>query len=201
MKITRPSLVLFMILITAILSVVTVAASAGREKKVDLAEEEAIQKYFDQRYRSRAANQIEDFRGLIDGSSEAESFLKSERDKLEIEIHNAKLHHLGYTQYKFSLDFNDISIDKANQSATVSLTEGHDVVFEISEMISKAEPIVSKMRNLEHTILLKKTQNGWKIVSDDYEDYLWRMIRATNLSKDALLHSIDEAQDQVSTIA
>ena len=205
MKITRLPLVLFMILITAILGVVTATASAGREKKVDLAEEDAVQEaikmYFDQRYRSRAANQIEDFRGLTDGSAEAESFLKSESDKLEIEIHNAKLHHLSYTQYKFSLDFNDISFDKANQSATVSLTEGHDVVFEISEMISKAEPIVSKMRNLEHTILLKKTQNGWKIVSDDYEDYLWRLISATNLSKDALLRSIDDVQDQASTIA
>ncbi len=75
------------------------------------------------------------------------------------------------------------------------------MVFEISEMISKTEPIVSKMRNLDHTILLKKTQNGWKIVSDYYEDYLWRMLRATNLSKDELLRTIDEAQDQVSTIA
>ncbi|MCC7130777.1 MAG: hypothetical protein B6D39_06155 [Anaerolineae bacterium UTCFX2] len=205
MKITRLSLAIVIILVLAILGIVTVNASAGREKKVDLAEENAIrevvQNYFNQRYSSRAVNQIKDFRGLTDGSAQAESFLKSETDKLEIEIHNAKLHYLGYTQYRFTLNFNDIWIDRDNQTATVSVTEGHDVVFEISEMVSKNEPIVSKMRNLEHTILLKNTQNGWKIVTDDYEDYLWRMLRATNLSKDELSRSIDEAQDQVSTIA
>jgi hypothetical protein len=205
MKKTRLSLSIVIIPVLAILGIITVNASAGREKMVDLAEENAIrevvQSYFDQRYSSRAVNQIKDFHGLTDGSAQAESFLKSETDKLEIEIHNAKLHYLGYTQYKFTLDFNDIWIDRDNQTATVSVTEGHDVVFELSEMISKTEPIVSKMRNLEHTILLKKTQNDWKIVADDYEDYLWRMLRATNLSKDELLRSIDEAQDQVSTIA
>jgi Putative amidase domain len=204
MKIPRLLIAFALIIVTVILSVVTVNASAAREKITNLAEEqkirEVIQNYFDKRYRSRQANQLESLRGLTDGSTQADSFLKSENDKLEIEIHNAKLYHLRYTLYKYTLDFTDISIDKGNQSATVSLKEGHDVVFEISELISKDEPIVSKMRDRGHTIILKRQQDGWKIVSDHYEDNLWRLLRATNLPKEELLRSMDEAQDQTSTL-
>lgn len=205
MKITRLTLPIVTILALVILGIVRVNASARREMMADLIEENAIREvvqiYFDQRYSSRAVNQIKDIGGLTDGSPQAESFLKSETDKLEIEIHNAKLHFLGYTQYKFTLNFSDIWIDRDNQTATVSVTEGHDVVFEISEMIYKTEPLVSKMRNLEHSIVLNYTQIGWKIVSDNYEDNLWRMLRATNLSKEEVLRLIDETQDQAPTIA
>lgn len=206
MKTLHLSLAFTMLLVATILAITTINANAEMEQIVDLAEEEkiraVIQNYFEKRYHSRQVNQIENFRELTDGSAQAEAFLKTESDKLEIEIYNAKLHHLGYTQYKFTLDFNNISIDREDQSATVLLTEGHDVVFEISNMISKAEPIVSKMRNLDHMIVLKKTQNDWKIVSDHYEDYLWRMLRATDLSKDELLHSMsmNEVQDRLSNI-
>ena len=105
-------------------------------------------------------NQLADFSDLTDGSSQADSFIQSETDKLEIEIFNAEIHHLRYIQYKYILAFNNVSIDEENNSAIVSLTEGHDVVFEISETINKAEPIVSKMRNLEHEIVLSK-KTGW----------------------------------------
>jgi len=73
MKITQLSLAFTMIMVAAILGIVTVNASAGWEKKLDLAEEEKIremiQNYFDKRYRSRAVNQVGDFRELTDGSS------------------------------------------------------------------------------------------------------------------------------------
>lgn len=196
MKISHLPLPLIMTLVVAIFGIMPINASTEEEKI-----REVIQNYFEKRYRSRQVNQIEDFREFMDGSSQADAFLKSETDKLAIEIYNAKVHHLGYTQYEFTLDFNNISIDKNHQTATVLLTEGHDVVFEISEMISRTEPVVSKMRNLDHTILLSKTQNGWKIVSDHYEDYLWRMLRATNVSKDELLRIIDDVQTQTSNIA
>jgi hypothetical protein len=75
------------------------------------------------------------------------------------------------------------------------------VIFEISAEVPKTDPVVSKMRDLEHTIILRKTQAGWKIVSDQYNDYLWRMFRATHLSKGALLQSIDNnASDRSSSL-
>lgn len=52
------------------------------------------------------------------------------------------------------------------------------------------------MRNLVHTIVLRRVQGEWKIVSDYYEDYLWRLIRVTGLSTDELLQSMIESQNQ-----
>jgi len=188
---------------TAIFGVITVGARTERVRIENLGEEEKIrtliQNYFDKRYQSRKINHAGDFSELTDESFQAYAFIKAETDKLEIEIYNAKLHHLGYTQYKYTLNFLDISIDKQNQRATVSLTEGHDVVFEISEMISRTEPVISSMRNLNHTLTLKKLHNEWKIVSDSYEDYLWRMIHTTRLSKEEILGSIDESQNPTPT--
>lgn len=108
-----------------------------------------------------------------------------------------RIHHLKYTQYKYFLNFNNISIDLANQTAIVFLAEGHDVVFEISEMIDKTDPIISRMRNLEHMITLKKTQDGWKIVSDNYNDYLWRFLRDTNYSTDEILIMLSNKSEEI----
>lgn len=78
----------------------------------------------------------------------------------------------------------------------MSLVEGHDVIFEISEQINKGDPIVSSMRNLQHTVYLHQENGMWKIITDDYEDYLWRLLRTTGLSKEELLHG--EIQHSVS---
>lgn len=204
MKIKQYVWTVVLIIAITTFGVMVVNASSEKERVENPVEEtkiqEVIRNYFDKRYRSRATNQIEDLRELTDNSPQSNSFLLFETDKLEIEIYNAEIHHLRYSQYEYCLDFNDISIDKDNQTATVSLIEGHDVVFEISEMIAKTDPIVSKMRNLEHTIILKKTQDGWKIVSDHYDDLLWRMIRANNLSKDDMLLMLENEQDHASIL-
>ena len=97
---------------------------------------------------------------MIDGSSKGNSFKRSEFDKLEIELNHAKFYHLRYLQYEYFLDFKDISIDLFDEMATVSVLEGHDVEFEISREISKAEPVISKMRNLLHSIELRKENGG-----------------------------------------
>lgn len=78
--------------------------------------------------------------------------------------------------------------------ATVNLLEGHDVVFEISKELSQSQPIVSTMRNLQHTISLRKVEGQWKIFSDNYDDYLWRLLKSSKLSKDELLPLLDETQ-------
>ena len=204
MKNSHLSLIFILIMVIATFGVLTVNASVEQERTVNLAEEtkirEVVFNYFNRRYRSRETNRVEDFRELLDGSPQANSFLKYETDKLEIEIYNAKIHHLRYTQYEYTLNFNEIVIEKESQMTTISLTEGHDVVFEISKIISKSEPVVSKMRNLDHTIHLKKTQEGWRIVSDNYDDYLWRLLRATNLSKEEVLLMVDDMQDRTADL-
>lgn len=53
----------------------------------------------------------------------------------------------------FFLDFGDIFVDTESQSVKVPVVEGHDVEFEISREISKNGPVISKMRNLQHSIM------------------------------------------------
>lgn len=146
MKKKRISWKLSLFVILVILSCLTKNADVARAFIENFAEEAKIQKvirdYFDKRYQSRHANQVEDFRPLLDNSPQANSFLELETYKLEMEIYNAKIHHLKYTQYEYTLDFNDFVYDQDDQRATVHLAEGYNVVFEISEMISKNDPIV-----------------------------------------------------------
>jgi hypothetical protein len=159
----------------------------------------AIEQYFEARYRSFSSLQLVDLSPMMDNSPQSNSFLNSESDKLEIEIQHAKLNKLSYAEYKYILDFMEILVDTSSQTATVSLLEGHDVVFEISKEISQTEPIVSTMRNLQHTIALRKVHEQWKIISDDYDDYLWRLLKSTKISKDELLRSLEESQKETAS--
>ncbi|MCZ7550979.1 MAG: amidase domain-containing protein [Anaerolineales bacterium] len=149
--------------------------------------------YFERRYRSHSTLQLEHFKGLVDDTPIGSNFLSSESEKLEIELEHAKMYHLRYLEYEYYLDFGDILFDSESQSVTVPVVEGHDVEFEISREIAKNGPVISKMRNLQHTITLRKENGDWKIVSDDYEDYLWRLIKATRLSKEDLVQPDEDS--------
>ncbi len=149
-----------------------------------------VEAYFESRYRAMNTLQLENLDALIAESTEGETDMREELDKLEVEIQHAKLNHLRYREYKYYLDYIDISIDTNTQTATVAVSEGHDVVFEVSIEINGSQPAVSSMRNLEHIIVLKKEDGIWKIVSDYYRDYLWRLIEATGISKEELLQSL-----------
>jgi len=188
-----------LIVLTVIIGTWTVQAQAIKLSSIDYIEQEQIKEtvkaYFEMRYRSFNTLKLEDLWILIDSSSQGNYFLRSESDKLEIELHHAKLNRLRYLQYEYFLVFNDISIDLVNHEAIVSVIEGHDVIFEISKEISISDPLVSSMRNLQHTIVLRKQADAWKMLSDDYGDYLWRFIKATGLSKEEYLHSTDDLTD------
>lgn len=151
---------------------------------------ETIHTYFDLRYRSHSTLQLEDFSSIIDSGTEGKAFSQAETDKLEIELRHAQIYQLRYVKYDFSLDISEIVIDSSTETAIVMVTEGHDVVFEIVEEILK-ESIVSSMRNLKHTFVLHEENGSWEIVSDNYEDYLWRLLNATGLSKNELISSFD----------
>ncbi len=146
-----------------------------------------VQSYFEARYRTFSNLQLEDFSKMVDIATEGKTFWEPESDKLNVEIYHAKLHHLRYVQYEYFLDFREVTIDASSLSATVYLVEGHDVVFEVSA------PVVSNMRNRPHTISLRKENDVWMIISDKYEDYLWRAIKSTGYSKEELIRSINQS--------
>ncbi len=133
---------------------------------------------------------LQNYSNLVSSVPIAITSLKSELEKIEIEIYHARMNNLRYVRYKYFLDYKQITIDPLSNIATVSVTEGHDVVFEISD------PIVSTMRNLEHVITLKKELGGWKIVSDNYADYLWRLLNATGATKEEIYKRIDQSKER-----
>ena len=76
--------------------------------------------------------------------------------------------------------------------ATVSVVENNEVIYEISVELNPESPVVSRTANIEHTIVLHEEQGQWHIVSDDYNDYLWRMLRKMGKSTDEILRATDK---------
>jgi len=146
-----------------------------------------IRAYFDARYRSFQTLELQSLDGFTVQTPESESFLKMEKAKLMAQLGGAKACRLAYSGYEYTLDYKDISVDEASHRVTVSLAEGHDVVYQISDEMRPENPIVSKMRNLAHTIVLERLGGTWKIVSDTYQDELWRTIRKSGWSAEQLM--------------
>jgi len=154
-----------------------------------------IQSYFEIRYRALSASQPDNFQltgfgDLVSDQPDAKASLDTELGKLAVDIKHARLNHLRYVDYKYSLDFKNIAVDTSSQIATVSVTEGNEVTYEISKEHDPKNPIVSRMSGLEHTIMLRQEQGGWKITSDYYNDYLWRILRETGKSASDMLDAV-----------
>ena len=149
--------------------------------------ETVIDQYFQSRYKVRATMQTQDFTGVLADSRKADEFRQKELDRQEIEIHQAKLFGLDYVEYKYFINIKEIQFNDKEGIATVILEESHDVVF------SSTQPIVSKMYNLEHVVSLTKTETGWKIVNDVYEDYLNRVLSETGMSKEEVIEVLDRS--------
>ena len=149
---------------------------------------DAIDAYINLKYEALSTLALQDYSGVISNSPNAKTFLQSELDKLEIELYHAEKNQLRYISYKYFLEYKNFKLDSTSTTAIVSVVEGHDVVFEI------LDPIVSSLRNLKHEITLVKENNEWRIVSDLYGDYLWRLLKTTGVSKAEILQQIDQSQ-------
>lgn len=146
-----------------------------------------INDYFEARYQSLSKLKPNDFSNLIiEPSNNGE--MKKEMEKLALQIFHADVFQLSYQNYKFYLDFQETKLNSANDAAIVELTEGCDIVFEISA------PEISRIRNIHHTINLQKDNRDWKILSDKYEDSLWKAWKLTNLSFDDFRNGIAESK-------
>lgn len=149
---------------------------------------ETIQTYFDLYYRSYSTLNVEDFGFLVEESTQGRTFFAFESDKRDIEVYHAKLHRLRYLNYEYFLDIVYIStLDKNTQTISVTVIEGHDVVYEISA------PHVSSLRNLQHVFTMRKTGDVWKIIDDQYEDYFWRQIKSIDKPKKEIIQLIDDS--------
>ncbi|CAN2044488.1 hypothetical protein GMMP1_130029 [Candidatus Magnetomoraceae bacterium gMMP-1] len=143
-----------------------------------------INEYFDLKYECLHTLEQQDFTHIISEIPKAQRFLEAEIDKRDIEINNAIINNLRYLEYEYFLEYNSLKINKEMETAVVKLILGHDVVFEITPNIT------STMRNLNHVIILKKTEKGWKIIKVDYKDDLQRFLDKIGLDKDQIIEHI-----------
>lgn len=168
---------------------------ASSEEQEEL--KSVIQSYVELRYRTLSLlessnSQKDKFGYLISDMAIAKTFMQGELAKLALEVKRAELNQLKYVSYDYFLDFRSITIDSANQTATVIVVEENEVVYEISAEINSENPIVSRTAGIEHTIMLDKVKNEWKIISDTYNDDLWRMLKRDEKSPDEIIDAIDE---------
>lgn len=159
-----------------------------------------VQQYFEIRYQALSVSMSKDFKessldSLFSDTPEASTSMKAELAKLAVEIKHAEINQLRYVDYTYSLDFNNFIINPITGMATVSVTEGNEVVYELSKQINPEDPIISRHADINHILVLHNDHNEWKIISDDYNDYLWRMLRQTGQSTDEMLLAMDIIQN------
>ena len=152
-----------------------------------------IESYFDIRYLTLNSLQLPDFGDLVSNEPDAKAFLDAELRKLALEIKYAELNRSRYVGYEYFLNFSNFAMDASNQSATVSLVEDSDIIHEISFASDPANPLVAQFSGLKHTIILRKEEDQWRIVSDHYGDFLWRTMRQKGEPIDETLRTIMKA--------
>jgi hypothetical protein len=136
-----------------------------------------VQSYVAIRYRALSVSETEDFKQkdfdtLTAETDEAKASASEEKGKMAVEIKHANLNHLRYVNYKIFLDFHSITVDPDTQTATLLMSEGNEVVYELSAELNPENPIISRSSGIEHTIFLRKERGQWKIVFDNYNDDL-----------------------------
>lgn len=146
-----------------------------------------IDQYFFERYEAKSKNTIPNINRLVVGDT-----IEFELQKLEIEAFADKLSGLYYASYNYDLSFDNFEVDKSGDTASITVFENYDVIYNIAEKIDKEDPIVSKLRRLKHDFVLTKTNTGWKISEDKYNDLLWEFINHSNKSKTELMEVISE---------
>jgi len=179
-----------------------VGTNNGQTGEILSAEEQTelksiVQSYIEMRYQALSVSNADDFKqngfgNLMAETARAKVFLREEMGKMAVEIKHAQLNHLRYVNYEVILDFHSITVDPAAQTATILVSERNSVTFELSEEANPDNPLVSHSSGIEHTILLQKEQRQWKVVSDYYNDDLWKMLRQKGKSTDEILSVTDE---------
>jgi len=137
----------------------------------------AIDVYFKLRYEGQKLLEAQNFSFLIANDPQTQAWAQREKDKREVELYNAATYRLNYVKYEYFLDYDSIAVENG-VDATVRLHESHNVVFEV------IAPEVSSLGGLEHIIMLSKTETGWVIVQDKYEDMLAKIM-------------VDETKDEI----
>jgi hypothetical protein len=157
---------------------------------------DAIQAYFEIRYRALSISPPVDFQqnifgNLVSDGDDAKDFLVTELAKLAVERKWYELNKFRYAEYEYSLVYKDIVIDASTQTAEISLNEYFEIICERAMENDPESPKTCAVGELTHEIVLRNEQGQWKILSDVYWDSWWRQFRKQGSSTDEILHSIN----------
>lgn len=156
------------------------------------AEHEEIKKviasYFEEIYSMHNSFQVDGFGNTVSTNDEAKGFLKTELRKQAVEIVWARTNFLRYASYQYTLNFSEIVVFNAGQSACANFTEGNAIVYELSI----PSGIVSQMANVKHIMILQNEEDGWKIIYDVHDDYSHRSLYAPTLFPEDVLSDLDD---------
>lgn len=108
-----------------------------------------IHDYFTLRYEAQKSLKQADYSSVTDAADAI--WLQREKDRLEVTFTIAETTQFNFTDYKFFLDYQSITI-KGNK-ATVLLLESNELYYPTATT-------PSSLSNLEHTITLNKNAKG-----------------------------------------
>jgi len=145
-----------------------------------------IYTYFDLKYLAMTNNIYPDLSMVFAENNVMDDSIITEAERLEIELKHNEMYGLKYQKYDYLLDISEVVFSPNHVKATVNLTENHDVVF------TATAPTISKMRGLEHEITFMNNGSGWLIFEDKYEDYIWTLLKKSNLSKREVFAAMED---------
>lgn len=147
-----------------------------------------IEAYFEEIYSMHNSFQVDGFGNTVSTSDEAKGFLKTELRKQAVEIVWARTNFLRYASYHYTLNFSEIVVFNAGQSARANFTEGNAIVYELSI----PSGIVSQMAGVKHIMILQNEEDGWKIIYDVHDDYSHRSLYAPTPFPEDVLSDLDD---------
>jgi len=161
-----------------------IAISSEQQEEI----KRVIEPYFEMRYQALSfpqpdGFQLEDIGRLVTTESDGKAFLDAELVKLALDAKYREYNGSRYVSYKFFLDFKEFSFDNATELVSV-------LVMENNATTSENSALVAEMSGLKHVIVLRQEQDQWKIVSDYYNDFLWRTARKDGETKEDMLNMI-----------
>ena len=134
------------------------------------AEHEAIRKviaaYFDQIYYMYHSFQVEELSDVISSAPDGRSFLKTKLRELAVDITWNRQNFYRYTSYNYTLNYSEIVVFDSAQRARANFIE---IQAKAYERMTPIDMFVHPTQ-IEHIIMLRHEQNGWKIIYDVYND-------------------------------
>jgi len=183
------SIFLFALSIIICLSVTGISGatiSQGEDETDRIEIINTINSYFSLRYEAYITDQPFNFSAFIDKKDpETMSWLEAEEEKREVEIFIKNIYGTRIAKHSFHIDFPLIEVEK--NRATVKALENNEVTYEDNPKYPSA------LANLEHQFILKRSEDKWIIVIDEYSDDLTRLLEG--ISKAKAINNIQHNHD------